>query len=158
MVHPVVLGLTKKSSCFARVPRDRKAMEFYKIHTLPKKMQICFCFSERSPSFRRLQKASNNANTNRRPKSSYIPSTIWNLDQEFGTVIQRPQITKLWTAASFEINTKLLNNLLIASSHFGRKFVSLDLAYNWTLISQKVVLYCFGNLYGTIFRTIKSIP
>jgi len=51
---------------------------------------------ERTPSFRRQPK--NNATANRRPKSSYIPPTSSWMDPElnsFGTVIQRPQITKL---------------------------------------------------------------
>jgi len=45
---------------------------------------------ERTPSLRRVQQQ------NRRPNSSYIPTSSWNVeDLDFGTVIQRPQITKL---------------------------------------------------------------
>ena len=55
------------------------------------------CFAERTPSFRR-QPTKNTQN--RRPQSSYIPTSVWNAaaaEELAGTVIQRPQITKLWT-------------------------------------------------------------
>ena len=61
-------------------------------------------FLERTPSLRRQQQ-------NRRPNSSYIPTSSWNVeDLDFGTVIQRPQITKLWllqTQWDFVINNNL---------------------------------------------------
>ena len=68
---------------------------FHKLHLSPHHnnfwlvLSLITLFLERTPSLRRQQQ-------NRRPNSSYIPTSSWNVeDLDFGTVIQRPQITKL---------------------------------------------------------------